>query len=106
VKNKSQRRRIALWVAVAVVGAALASFTVFFADAGPKISRLSNRWVCPCVFIEGRSAQACRATVPLDLGGLVRVEINESQRVSQTTILGLFASRARHYPGSGCVMEQ
>jgi hypothetical protein len=99
------KSRIRTWIkrvllAVTVVGLIWIGMTI--GNAGPKVSRMANRWICPCVFLEQRTAAICESTVPLGAGSLVATELNRTDRVSRVTAFGLYSTRAQYHPGEGC----
>ena len=81
--------------------------SVQLADIGPKVTRMSVRWICPCVFMEGRDVEYCVSTVPsggVDLSPWLSVQQHSEQQRVSVRALGLFPSTAQYEPGFSCTL--
>lgn len=60
--------------------------------------------VCSCVFVDGRTLEACRADDP---PGFERVDatVDASTKTATGHVLGLISRRARYTEAYGCTLE-
>jgi len=59
---------------------------------------------CSCVFVEGRTLEACRADDPPGFSG-VQATVDEASKSVTGSVFGLIRRRAALQQGYGCVLE-
>jgi hypothetical protein len=64
----------------------------------------SAKMVCSCVFVAGRSPEACHAQDLPNLGW-IDVSVDATSHEVRASALGLRSARARHAEGFGCALE-
>jgi hypothetical protein len=99
-------RRIALWAAAVLLLAALVAAVAY----GPRLRRMAGegagyvaKQTCSCMYLAGRSFDACRADMPSSMDR-IRAEVLDGSEGVRARVLFL-ERRARHTPGRGCVLE-
>ena len=95
------------WIAgvVAVVAVAGASYwvrqTSIAADVG---AAAMAKVICSCVFVDGRSLEACRADDPPGFDR-VSVKVDAASRSATGSVLGLVNRTAKYSEAYGCTLE-
>lgn len=90
-----------LTASLLAVGGYFAWQTAVAADVG---AAAIAKVVCSCVFVEGRSLDACRADDPPGFEG-VAVSLDQSAKAATGSVLGLVRRRATYSPTYGCTLE-
>ena len=99
-------RRIILWGFLSVIGIVTLCAGCVATEVGPKAAKMTTRWVCPCIYVEGRSVDYCMETMPIDVGPIVSVNNDTETRTVSARSLLFFSSAARYEEGLSCVMER
>ena len=93
-------------IALLLVGlAVLAGAGFIVREVGSKSTRIATRWVCPCVYVEGRTLDYCMSMTPVPIGRIVSVEKDDAEESVSATSFFVFRSKARRVPRQSCVME-
>lgn len=74
-------------------------------EVGSKSTRITTRWVCPCVYVEGRDLDYCMSMTPVPVGRLVSVKTDDQAQAIEASSFLFFKSKARRIPNQSCVME-
>ncbi len=83
----------------------LACIVLVMQQIGSKSTRMTTRWVCPCVYAEGRSLDYCISTLPVPVDSFVSVKADDEGQVITARAFFVFSSTARRVPQQSCLME-
>lgn len=97
------RTRIFMMGAVLVTASAIWMVMGFIRSADVGAAAMA-KVSCSCVFVEGRSLEACRADDPPGFEG-VTVSINDDAHLATGSVLGLIHRAARYNTNTGCTLE-
>jgi hypothetical protein len=79
-------------------------YAVRVADQAGVAAAAMAKVVCSCVFIDGRTLDACRADDPPGFEQ-VAVEIDEQAKAAVGRLLGVITRRATYSETYGCTLE-
>jgi hypothetical protein len=95
-------RRAARWLATAAA-LAIVSLGAAYVSAGAKVAAaLTAKTMCSCLFVEGRSSEACAADVANQGFSWVAVTWDGESGSTEARALRLRHARAVHRDGLGC----
>jgi hypothetical protein len=95
------------WIIGGIAVAALAggsAYAMRVADQAGVAAAAMAKVACSCVFVEGRTLEACRADDPPGFEQ-VTVEIDETAKTATGRLLGVITRRARYSADYGCTLE-
>lgn len=90
-------------VAVLLLAAGGAYATRVADQAGVGAAAMA-KVACSCVFIDGRTLEACRADDPPGFEQIA-VEIDTNAKIATARVLGVIARRASYTQDYGCILE-
>lgn len=100
-------RRALRWLALVLAAALVVAGALW----GPRLLEAAEvgagyvaKQTCSCVYVAGRSLDACRPDLPVEMDRIDAALLDDAEGVRASVLLGLVERRALHHPGSGCTL--